>query len=68
MFVTIKDQVDNEIRNISIPAVNTSTLNKILEFCDHIVIHKNEPPKIEKPLTGDLKDIINEWYNNFINL
>ena len=66
MSVVIKDRIDDGEYEISVPQVNMKTLKKILEFCDHVVIDKNMPPIIEKPLFRDLKEVISEWYHNYI--
>ena len=61
----IEDNGINE--EIPLPTIKKATLEKILEFCEHI--HKNSPPEIEKPLrSSELRDVVNEWYANFVNL
>ena len=59
---------DNDVNDeIPLPTVKKAILEKIIEFCEYI--HKNSPPEIDKPLrSSELRDVVNEWYANFVNL
>jgi len=61
-----EDLEDNE-REIPLFNVNDKCLTKIIEFMEHYHVEKMKD--IEKPLrSSDLKDIIQEWYADFINI
>ena len=63
----IVDDSDGANEEIPLPTVKKAILEKILEFCEYI--HKNSPPEIDKPLrSSELRDVVNEWYANFVNL
>lgn len=60
------DLEDNE-REIPLFNVNDKCLIKIIQFMEHYHVEKMKD--IEKPLrSSDLKDIIQEWYADFINI
>ena len=49
-----------------LPAVNAETLDKVLEYCNHVKIDKNEPPVIDKPIRKPFPEIVDEWYLKYI--
>ena len=60
-----EDDEDEEVK-IPIPNVDSKALAKVIEYCkEH---YNNRAHEIEKPLKGNLEDVISSWDNEFLNV
>lgn len=58
---------DDEETVIPLPQVDSKTLDKVLAYCEHVKLQKNEPPTIEKPIRKEFNEIVDDWYYQYIS-
>jgi len=61
----IEDEEDDTPK-VHLKLIDSKTLKKVIEYCKHH--ENNKADDIEKPLKGDLKDVISQWDFEFINV
>tara|TARA_B100000674_G_scaffold489564_2_gene503760 strand:- start:286 stop:783 length:498 start_codon:yes stop_codon:yes gene_type:complete len=60
-------ECSNINETIPLPNVNSSSLEKIIEFCNHYT-ENNDFNEIEKPLrSSKMEDVIPPWYASFVD-
>ena len=63
----IDEAEDLEDFDVPLPNMKKETLEKAIKFIEYNI--ENPLPHIEKPLrSNDIKDYLNEWYSDFIDL
>jgi S-phase kinase-associated protein 1 len=69
MSQLIKDMVEDnedEVPRIPVPNVESKVLAKVIEYCEY---HHDKPiEEIEKPLKGNIDDLICDWDKKFLNV
>ena len=57
---------DDEEQTLPLPNVSSEVLKKIIQFMNHYYEHPFT--EIHKPLQGSIKDLVGEWYANFVDI
>ena len=60
------DDDDDEEQTLPLPNVSSEVLKKIIQFMNHYYEHPFT--EIHKPLQGSIKDLVGEWYANFVDI
>merc|ERR1719469_1025136 len=70
LCVDDEDDEENIIREVHLPNVRSSCLEKIVQYCTyHVTVEKMLPIETPFPPNKKLHDIITQdWYRNFVNV
>ena len=67
LIASIYDEGENEDKTFPILGVDSSTMKKVIEFCEHYQVEAMS--EIAKPIqTNDFSKLVPEWYNEFTNI
>lgn len=68
----VRTMTDNDMNEseeeLEVPLLNVTspTLEKIIQFLNYY--HEHPFPEIQKPLQGSIKDLVGEWYANYVDI